>query len=1240
MKRKIIFLLSGFILLLDFQNVKAQLLDANGNLFSETQNRVIIYRDTFVDFSGQPNYELRSCAEPVVSDTTICSGNSVTVEASGSSGNYYWYDAATGGNLLTNSSTYSTPVLYDTTTYYVEAFCGNFYDGFEDGNVDEYSGVVNFSASTDVAYSGSWSGKIVSSCGSDHYCDAYLAFNSIQPTEVSYYVYPTTSSSTGQGYFVMKDGTATVDETNTIFFCYVYDGQYLRVIGSDGSGNDVYIDKSISLNQWYHVEIKDINWTTYTGDVYFDGVLYANDLKFRAYPNVTKIDRIYFYNFQDAVAYYDEVRIGERSNRVPLTVNVVPTPTADAGSDITSCGVTPVSLDGTAANYSSILWTTSGSGTFDDATAEDPVYTPSQSDLANGSVTLTMTAYGISPCSEVSDDMILTLNPPVELSVNVDTSICGTVDFAVQASINNYTTIQWTTSGTGTFDDAAAVSPVYTPSQDDYNNGSVTISVTVGGEQSCQDATESFVLSFVPTPTADAGSDITSCGVSPVSLDGTAANYSSILWATSGSGTFDDATAEDPVYTPSQSDLANGSVTLTMTVYGISPCSEVSDDMILTLNPPVELSVNGDTTICTGNDFAVQAAINNYTTIQWTTSGTGTFDDATAVSPVYTPSQDDYNNGSVTISVTVGGEQSCQDATASFVLSFYEQASVSHDTTDTICSNGAYHIIASATNYDTLYWSSSGDGVFDDNTLVAPQYTPGQQDIANGEVLLTLTLISAGGCDTIISTLHLYVSEYTTVDCGPDIDICSYENAHLNASVTGNQQIVWRTNGDGTFSDSTILNPVYVPGTNDIQNGMVILYASGDTSIAGACPMPEDSVVVYIHPAVSITDIMVSDVNSCDYPDGSIHISTAGGTPPLVFSIDGGNTLSTDSVFDNLSEGFYNILVTDNYGCKDSGTATINGPEPVVIDSVAVTNPLCYGDSNGVIIIYATNATQYSLNNGYSYIDTNVFSGLASGMYYIRVKNENNCFDTTTVTLIEPEQLTVDGQITDNKCCCEEQGEIELNINGGTPPYYASWSTGDTGLILNGLAAGNYSATVSDENGCDVSGIFTVSEPDSLYSEVSISYENGMGDVEIQTYGGTPTYVYLWNDGYTEPVRQETTEGEYVVIVTDNNGCNDTVSFSVEEVLPVVIPNVLTPNNDGSNDYWKLQNIENYVDVEISVYNRWGDKVYYFSGNGANYNDEGMYWDGTYNGKMLPFGEYLYVIKINETLYKGTVLIK
>ena len=112
--------------------------------------------------------------------------------------------------------------------------------------------------------------------------------------------------------------------------------------------------------------------------------------------------------------------------------------------------------------------------------------------------------------------------------------------------------------------------------------------------------------------------------------------------------------------------------------------------------------------------------------------------------------------------------------------------------------------------------------------------------------------------------------------------------------------------------------------------------------------------------------------------------------------------------------------------------------------------------------------------------------------------------------------------------------------------------------------------------------------------------------------------------------------GEYSVTITDKNNCVLEKVYTIE--LPLIIPNVITPNADGYNDTWKIQNIEAYGDIEITILNRWGDVLFKYSG--TEYNDDKNQWNGLYMGKELPLGTYLYLLKLSDSdIRKGTITI-
>lgn len=193
-----------------------------------------------------------------------------------------------------------------------------------------------------------------------------------------------------------------------------------------------------------------------------------------------------------------------------------------------------------------------------------------------------------------------------------------------------------------------------------------------------------IVFPATVTTTGWAGNDATICEGDTYQLEGSANHYTTVEWITSGTGTFDDATILNPVYTPGVEDIAAGSVELTLIVTGESTVVESSLTLVISAMPEADAGVAGF--ICQGESFEiVDATALNYTDILWETSGTGSFDDATLLNPVYTPSEEDYNTGMVTLSLTAIGAGSCGDAISTTELNFHNLPTAILQGDQTIC---------------------------------------------------------------------------------------------------------------------------------------------------------------------------------------------------------------------------------------------------------------------------------------------------------------------------------------------------------------------------------------------------------------------------------------------------------------------------------------------------------------------------------------------------------------------------
>ncbi len=147
-------------------------------------------------------------------------------------------------------------------------------------------------------------------------------------------------------------------------------------------------------------------------------------------------------------------------------------------------------------------------------------------------------------------------------------------------------------------------------------------------------------------------------------------------------------------------------------------------------------------------------------------------------------------------------------------------------------------------------------------------------------------------------------------------------------------------------------------------------------------------------------------------------------------------------------------------------------------------------------------------------------------------------------------------------CFGESDGSAASVVSGGTLPYTYLWSNGDTNASATGLTAGNYDLTVSDANGCALTGTTTISEPNQLLASISASASascNGASDgtATVSVSGGTTAYSYLWDSGAMTATASNLTAGLHVVTVTDSNACTTTASISISEPTPLSASNII-----------------------------------------------------------------------------------
>jgi hypothetical protein len=207
-----------------------------------------------------------------------------------------------------------------------------------------------------------------------------------------------------------------------------------------------------------------------------------------------------------------------------------------------------------------------------------------------------------------------------------------------------------------------------------------------------------------------------------------------------------------------------------------------------------------------------------------------------------------------------------------------------------------------------------------------------------------------------------------------------------------------------------------------------------------------------------------------------VTVAGSGGTSPYTYAKDG-TTFVSSGTFGSLAAGNYTITVQDFNGCITMQPVTITQPSSAVGASItSQTNVKCFGDSTGSVTVAGSGGTSpYTYaKDGTTFGSSGTFGGLAAGSYTITVQDDNGCITTQPVTITQPTSaLTLSLQKT---CSNGNDGSITATASGGTGTliYSKDGTNFQTSNMFTGLAAGNYTITVQDDNLCTKTAPITV----------------------------------------------------------------------------------------------------------------------------------------------------------------------
>ncbi|MCB9164662.1 MAG: gliding motility-associated C-terminal domain-containing protein [Flavobacteriales bacterium] len=566
-----------------------------------------------------------------------------------------------------------------------------------------------------------------------------------------------------------------------------------------------------------------------------------------------------------------------------VTFTITPSPTVNAGADATRCANNPaVALNGSFTVATGGVWS-GGAGTFDPSTTNmGAIYTASAAEIANGSVTLTLTTTGNGNCTAVADQMTINFTAAPVVNAGAPISLCANnAQVSLNGSVSGATGGVWS-GGTGTYNpNNSTLNATYTPTAAEIAGGTLTLTLTSTGNGTCNPVQSSRVITFTPAPTVDAGPNGTVCANNAsIALAGSQSGATGAVWS-GGTGTYSPNNATlNAVYTPSAAERAAGTVTLTLTTVGNGNCNAVSDQVTYSITPAPTVNAGPDQSLCANNAVATLAGSVTVATGGIWSGGAGTFAPSTTnLNATYTPTAAEIATGSVTLTLTTTGNNNCVAVSDNITIAFTPAPVANAGAPISICVNNPQVTMTGSVSGATGGVWSGGLGSFTpNNTTLNAVYTPTPAELAAGTLTLTLTTTGNGNCNAVTSTRTITFTPAPVVDAGANGTVCANNSLiTLNGSVSGATGAIW-SGGAGTFSpNNTTLNATYQPTVAERNAGTVTLTLTSAGN--GNCNAVSDNVTFSITPAPTVNagaDQSLCANNAVATMNGSFTVATGG----------------------------------------------------------------------------------------------------------------------------------------------------------------------------------------------------------------------------------------------------------------------------------------------------------------------------------------------------------------------------
>ncbi|GEM_PF-558954 len=807
------------------------------------------------------------------------------------------------------------------------------------------------------------------------------------------------------------------------------------------------------------------------------------------------------------------------------------------------------------SNGSITILATGGIGAYSYAWATGDTTTSIDSLMAgNYAVTVSDSA----GCQTVFSATVSGPSNPLDVSISTSDVLCAGDSTGSATAMPSGGTLPysfaWNTSASG-------------PNLNDVAAGTYDVTVTDGN--GCM-ATESVVVSE-PAPlnltTLATGSSCsgTSGSASVSSTGGT--GVVSYLWSTTATGA-------------NISGVAAGTYYVTGT--DVNACTS-TDSVVVVNSPAVSVTANGNSTTCAaGNDGTAMAAASGGTgsfTYNWSNGATGN-NISTLTAGTYTVTVTDGLNCSATDTVNITSPAGI---------------SITTTVTNVQCpggNDGSITAAASGTTGAAIYiWSNGGFGN-SINTLTANTYT--------------VTVTDANACSAVESlsvteptAISINVTSANDPNCFGGSDGSASVSANGGAggftylwsngsdsssaaSLSAGTYTVTATDNNGCTNSTSITlsqptNPVSINidslsfvSCNGEADGVAVASASGGTGTfnfnwsngasgnavntleAGTYTVTatdgngcEASTLVFITEPDPLNIDASSNSSSCSgSATGSVSAAVSGGTSPYTYAWSNNGSTPT---LNALNAGLYTVTVTDDRGCTSTDSALIGGIQ-ITLSGNDVT---CNGGMDGSAVVNAiggSSAYSYTWSNGAT---TPTNNGLVAGTYTVTVSDTGGCSIVDSIQITQPVAMNIFIASGDILCHGDSNGLAAAVVIGGVGTKTYAWSNGSTSASINGLLAGTYSVTVTDQDACTATAGVSITEPGPLTISFTTSDAScdGTSDGSIlsSVSGGSGPLTYSWSNSSDSSLIENLSAGVYTLTVTDSTNCSVSATDTVSE---------------------------------------------------------------------------------------------